>query len=92
MRITSIATGLALALTLGLTAQANAAPGAAGIADLKSTASEASLVEKTYWRTHCWWRHGHRHCDRVWVRPHGHSWGFHHHHRHHHHHHRHHWR
>lgn len=78
MRSKTIVTGLALAVTLGLTAQVNAAPGMAGIADIKSAASEASPVEKTYWTTNCWWHRGHRHCRQVWV-------GFRHPHHHHHH-------
>ncbi len=75
----SIAAGLAVAVTLGLSAQANAAPGATSLGELKTTANEASPVEKAHWNRHCWWHRGHRHCRHVWVRPHRYHWGFRHH-------------
>lgn len=68
MRITQITTGLALAIALGLSTEvASAAPVAAGLGELKSVASEASPVDKAYWTTTCWRRHGHKHCRTVWV-------------------------
>ena len=51
---------------------AEAAPAGAGLTPLKSVPEAASAVEKTYWVTKCYWRHGHKHCHKVWVKPHRH--------------------
>lgn len=81
--------GFVVAAMLGLAAPAaSAAPGATGLADLKSAASESTVVDKTYWTKQCWRHNGHYHCRNVWVSPH--RFHDHHHHRHHHRHHHHH--
>lgn len=73
----SLATAALLVTGLAVTS-AEAAPAASGLTPLKALPEASSAVEKTYWVTKCYWRHGHKHCHKVWVKPHRHY----HHHRH----------
>jgi hypothetical protein len=56
--------GAAGAVALGFaTLSAQAAPVGAAPADLKANAP-SSVQQVRYYRRHCWWHHGHRHCRR----------------------------
>jgi hypothetical protein len=67
-----VLTAAAVSLGLGLAAgAATAAPAGGGLATAGTAANDAApLAEKVYWTTRCWYHRGHRHCERVWVRPH----------------------
>ena len=60
---TWIAAAVLAAGVYGAAGAASAAPLGAGVA-LKDAASEASVVDKAYWR--CWWRYGRRYCGNYY--------------------------
>ena len=70
MRLARTLAGSVIGLALGLAVTtANAAPAGSGLAGLKDDPSIASLVDKTYWATNCYWRGGRQYCNRYWVSP-----------------------
>lgn len=63
------ASAVAVVMGLGLAVStANAAPLGNAVSGITENV-QTSAVEKTWWSRRCWWRHGHRHCTKVWVGP-----------------------